>query len=124
MKNLTLQTGYKDPSSFTIAGKGVPVKDAREKVTGTLKFAVDVKVQGMVHGKILRSPHAHARITHINTSKAEALPGVLGVVTHNDAPNLNWENAWFNYRGKVLDGIVRFFGDDMAAVAATSEEIA
>ena len=124
MKNLTLQTGYKDPSSFTIAGKGVPVKDAREKVTGTLKFAVDVKVQGMVHGKILRSPHAHARITHINTSKAEALPGVLGVVTHNDAPNLNWENAWFNYRGKVLDGIVRFVGDDMAAVAATSEEIA
>ena len=124
MKNVTLQTDYKDPSSFTIAGKGVPVKDAREKVTGTLKFAVDMKIQGMVYGKILRSPHAHARITHINTSKAEALPGVLGVVTHNDAPDLNWENAWFNYRGKMLDGIVRFVGDDMAAVAATTEEIA
>jgi len=124
VKNSYLQTDSKDPSSFVIAGKGVPVKDAKEKVTGTLKFAVDMKVQGMVHGKILRSPHAHARITHIDTSKAEALTGVLGVVTHNDAPNLNWENAWFNYRGKVLDGIVRFVGDEMAAVAATSEEIA
>ena len=49
MKNVTLQTDYKDPSSFTIAGKGVPVKDAREKVTGTLKFAVDMKIQGMVY---------------------------------------------------------------------------
>ena len=66
MKNVTLQTDYKDPSSFTIAGKGVPVKDAREKVTGTLKFAVDMKIQGMVYGKILRSPHAHARITNNN----------------------------------------------------------
>ena len=48
---------------FKVVGKGVPVKDAKEKVTGTLKYAVDIEVQGMVYGKILRSPHPHARIT-------------------------------------------------------------
>ena len=111
-------------SAFRIAGKGVPVKDAKEKVTGSLKYAVDMEVQGMVYGKILRSPYASARITRIDTSKAEALPGVIGVVTHLEAPEHIWENAWFNYRGKVFDGIARFHGDDMAALAATREDIA
>ena len=111
-------------SAFRIAGKGVPVKDAKEKVTGSLKYAVDMEVQGMVHGKILRSPHPHARIVRIDTSRAEALPGVVGTVTHLDAPPHVWENAWFNYRGKVLDGIARFHGDDVAAVAAMREDIA
>ncbi len=111
-------------SAWRIAGKGIPVKDAREKVTGALKYAVDLEVQGMVHGKILRSPHAHARIVSIDTTRAEALPGVLGVVTHHDTPQNVWENAWFNYRGKILDGIARFHGDDMAAVAAVSEDVA
>jgi CO/xanthine dehydrogenase Mo-binding subunit len=105
-------------------GKGVPVKDAVEKVTGTLKYGVDFAVPGMAFGKILRSPYPHARVVRIDTSKAEALPGVLGVVTHLDAPSGIWENAWFNYRGRVLDGVARFVGDDVAAVAATSEEIA
>ncbi|MDP6138020.1 MAG: xanthine dehydrogenase family protein molybdopterin-binding subunit [Arenicellales bacterium] len=109
---------------FTIVGKSVPVKDGREKVTGTLKYAVDLTTQGMVHGKILRSPHSHARITRIDTARAEALPGVLGVVTHHDSPGLNWESGWFNYRGHILDGTVRFIGDEVAALAATSEEIA
>ena len=112
------------PEEFTIVGKGVPVKDAVEKVTGTLKYAVDFAVQDMVYGKILRSPHAHARVVRIDTSAAEALPGVLGVVTHEDSPPGTWENAWFNYRGKILDGVARFVGDDVAAVAARTEEIA
>ena len=109
---------------FKIVGKGVPVKDAKEKVTGSLKYAVDMEVQGMVYGKVLRSPHPHARITRIDTSKAQALPGVVGAVTHEDTPGLTWENAWFNYRGKILDDTVRFVGDEVAAVAAISEEIA
>lgn len=110
--------------SYSVVGKGVPVKDAREKVTGTIKYAVDLTVQNMAHGKILRSPHPHARIKRIDTSKAEALPGVYGVLTHDDTPGLDWEAAWFNYRGKVLDGIARFVGDDIAAVAAKTEAIA
>ncbi len=109
---------------FTIVGRGVPVKDAVEKVTGAIQYGVDFAVPHMLHGKILRSPHAHARVVSIDTSRAEALPGVLGVVTHHDAPNGTWENAWFNYRGKILDDTVRFVGDEVAAVAATSAEAA
>ena len=111
-------------TNFSVVGKGIHVKDAREKVTGSLKYAVDLKVQNMAYGKILRCPHPHAKIVRIDTSKAEALPGVLGVLTHEDVPQNDWEAAWFNYRGKVLDGIGRFVGDDMAAVAAQTEEIA
>jgi CO/xanthine dehydrogenase Mo-binding subunit len=110
--------------AFKIAGKSIPVIDAIEKVTGTMKFAVDFAVQDMVHGMILRSPHAHATITRIDVSKAEKLPGVLGVVTYEDAPDLVWENAWFNRRGRIFDRTVRFIGDEVAAVAAMTEEIA
>ena len=111
-------------NGMKVVGHGFPVKDAVEKVTGSLKYAVDMTVQNMVHGKILRCPHAHARITKIDTSKAEALAGVIGVLTHHDVPQNDWEAAWFNYRGKVLDGVGRFVGDDLAAVAAVSEEVA
>jgi xanthine dehydrogenase molybdenum-binding subunit len=111
-------------AEFVVVGKDLPVRDAVEKVTGTLKYAVDFGVPGMAYGKILRSPHPHARILRIDTTKAEALPGVLAVVTHHDSPGLVWENAWFNYRGQVLDGTARFVGDDIAAVAATNPYLA
>ncbi|RLA03634.1 MAG: hypothetical protein DRQ47_04815, partial [Gammaproteobacteria bacterium] len=109
---------------LSVVGKGVPVKDAVSKVTGSLRFAVDMGVHPMAHGKILRSPHAHARIKSIDTSKAEALAGVIAVLTHHDTPRNYWEAAWFNYRGMVLDGVARFVGDEVAAVAAQTEEIA
>ena len=110
--------------NLNVVGKGLHVKDAREKVTGALKYAVDITVQNMAHGKILRCPHPHARVTGIDTRAAEALPGVLGVLTHEDVPQNDWEAAWFNYRGKVLDGVGRFVGDDIAAVAAVSADVA
>ena len=110
--------------ALTIVGKGVPVKDAIEKVTGSIKYGVDFAVPHMAHGKILRSPHAHARIVSIDTTRAEAITGVYGVVTHEDAPRGTWENAWFNYRGRIMDGTARFVGDEIAAVAAVSAEIA
>ncbi len=105
-------------------GKSVPIKDAREKVTGSLKYAVDCQVPGMVYGKILRSPHAHARIRGIDYTRAAALPGVLGVVCFQDAPDRDWNSCWFNYRGRILDDRVRFVGDEVAAVAAINENIA
>lgn len=107
-----------------IVGHGVAVLDAVEKVSGTLQYAVDFGVHRMAHGKILRSPHPHAKVVSIDTSKAEALPGVIAVLTHNDAPQNHWEAAWFNYRGMVLDGVARFVGDEVAAVAADTADIA
>jgi len=109
---------------LSVVGKGVPVKDAASKVTGSLRYAVDMGIHRMVFGKILRSPHPHARVKAIDTSKAEALPGVIAVLTHHDTPRNNWEAAWFNYRGMVLDGVARFVGDEVAAVAAETEDIA
>ncbi len=114
----------RDKKDYTSVGKAFPVKDAIQKVTGALKYAVDKEVQGMAHAKILRSPYAHADIVSIDTSKAEALDGVYGVLTHKDVPQQYWNGCWFNYVGISLDDRVRFHGDDVAVVAAISEEIA
>jgi len=109
---------------LSIIGKSIPIKDAKEKVTGGLKYAVDFTLPDMVYGKILRSPHPHARIKNIDYSQAETMPGVLGVITYQDAPDLDWESCWFNYRGHILDDHVRFVGDEVAAVTAITENIA
>ena len=69
-------------------GKRVALEDAYEKVTGKLKFAVDISLPGMLHAKVLRSEYAHARIMTIDTSRAEELPGVEAVVTAKDAPDV------------------------------------
>jgi xanthine dehydrogenase molybdenum-binding subunit len=113
-----------EQQEYTIIGKAIPLKDATDKVTGRLKFSGDIRVPDMVHGKILHSPHPHARITSIDIRRAESLPGVLGIVTHQDAPAWEWENCWHNYGGRILDDKVRFVGDEVAAVAAESVEIA
>ena len=60
-----------------IVGKSVPRNDGIEKVTGRTKFTGDLKVPDILHGKILRSPYAHAKITKVDTSNAEESPGVL-----------------------------------------------
>jgi 4-hydroxybenzoyl-CoA reductase subunit alpha len=112
------------PRSLSIVGKNISVKDARAKVTGSIRYGIDHLVPGMIHGKILRSPNAHARIKKIDTARAEALAGVLGVVTHRDAPDRDWESCWFNYRGHILDDRVRFVGDEVAAVGAIDEDTA
>ena len=109
---------------LSVVGKRVPLKDAYEKVTGSLKFAVDISLPGMLHAKVLRSPYAHAKIVKIDTSKAESLPGVEAVIIHKDVPQEEWMDGGFNYRGRVLDERVRFVGDEVAAVAATDVDIA
>jgi len=109
---------------YTVVGKAIPVKDAKEKVCGTIKYPVDFELPGMLYGKIIRSTEAHARIKSIDTSKAEKVPGYVGVVTHEDAPDLDWHGVWFNYVGHIFDGIARFNGDEIGAVAATSKRAA
>ena len=65
-------------------GKRTPRPDGADKVTGRAAYAADTTMPGMIWGKILRSPHPHARIKSINTTKAQALPGVKAVVTARD----------------------------------------
>jgi len=109
---------------FTTIGQRVPMTDGPPKVTGTAVYADDLRLPNMLHGKILRSPYAHARIISIDTSKAEALPGVMGVVTGKDAPvrygilPIGHDEAAF-----CVDK-ARYIGDEIAAVCATSEQIA
>ena len=66
---------------FSIVGKRKPDIRGVEKATGAAKFISDIRLPGMLIGKVLHSPHAHARIVHIDTSKAESLPGVEAVLT-------------------------------------------
>ncbi len=72
--------------SYKVIGTRPIRPDGLEKVTGAAKYGADIQLPGLVFGKILRSPHAHARILSIDTSEAEKAPGVLAVATHNDFP--------------------------------------
>ena len=107
--------------------------DGVDKVTGRAVFAADTRASGMLWGKILRSPHAHARIVSIDTSKAEALAGVHAVVTAKDFPEIASEEAFvgegpMNFRdladNVMARGKVLYEGHALAAVAATTAEIA
>jgi len=97
--------------------------NAREKVTGKAKYLDDIKLPNMLHGKILRSPHPHARIVSIDTSKAEALPGVKAVITAKDCPNNKFGLSEPDVNILAVDK-VRYVGDEVAAVAAETVEIA
>jgi len=107
---------------FKVIGTRVAKLDALEKVTGAVRYLPDLEVPGMVWGKILRTPVPHARIRRIDTRKAEALPGVLGVITGG-----NVEQHPFGYAKDHLAlkrDVVRCIRDEVAAVAAETEEIA
>ncbi|MBL4721480.1 MAG: molybdopterin-dependent oxidoreductase, partial [Alphaproteobacteria bacterium] len=103
--------------------------DGVDKVTGHATFGADFTLPGMLTGKILRSPHAHARIVSIDTAKAEAVPGVKSVVTSADFPEITRENAIkgesppnFHDLSKnvMARGKVFYDGHPVAAIAATT----
>jgi len=77
-------------SDYAIIGKRVPPVDGKAKATGEAKFTVDLKLPGMLCGKILRSPHPHAKILHVDTGKAMRLPGVRAVITGRDLPGVKF----------------------------------
>lgn len=104
-------------------GVSVDRKDALEKVTGAAIYSADVHPKGMLYGKILSSPIAHGKIISIDTSKAEALPGVVAVVTGKDAPEIR-QGPYVYDRHILCKEHVRYVGDRVAAVAATTEQIA
>ena len=111
-------------------GARLPVRDATAKVTGRLQYLGDMHMPDMVYGKILFSPHAHARIRAIDTSEALALPGVLAVATCFNTPQVKYNSALRYERHNIpademiFSPVVRYAGDRVAAVAATSEKIA
>ncbi|HXT79615.1 MAG TPA: xanthine dehydrogenase family protein molybdopterin-binding subunit [Acetobacteraceae bacterium] len=120
-------------SGLKVVGTRPIRPDGVEKVTGRAVFAADTRSAGMVWGKVLRSPHAHARILSIDTSKAAALPGVRAIVTGADFPNIASEEAFvgegpMNFRDLSLNVIARdkvlYEGHALAAVAATTQAIA
>lgn len=109
--------------NYSVIGNSVPKIDARVKVTGQAIYAGDLKFPNMLFGKILTSPHAHARILKIDTSQAQRLPGVKAVITHKDVPVKKYGVSPARRDENIfcIDK-VRHVGDKVAAVAAIDEE--
>ncbi|MCL5957869.1 MAG: molybdopterin-dependent oxidoreductase, partial [Chloroflexi bacterium] len=106
-------------------GRSLPRLESVEKAVGAAKYTVDMALPGMLHGKIFRSPYAHARILKVDVSKAAGLPGVRAILTGQELAKISKP-----YGPVVRDEMglqsekVRYVGDEVAAVAAVSEEIA
>ena len=116
---------------YNVVGTRPIRHDGLDKVVGSAKFGADTQLSGMLHGKVLRSPYAHAKILGIDTSKAEALPGVTAVVTSKDFPIIGNVTIDLAEGGSRLlaehimaDNKARYKGHAVAAVAATSAHIA
>lgn len=106
---------------FRYIGKPTPRIDGKAIVTGAAEYANDIHVHGMLYGRIMMSPHPHAMITKIDTSKALALPGVRSVLTYENCPD--WITG-MPAQKRILDKHLRFVGDPVALIAATSSRIA
>lgn len=120
-------------NKMNVIGHSVARPDAYDKVTGGRGYPVNVKLPGMLHAKMLRSPYAHARIIRIDASRAEKLPGVKAVLLPQDVPQVKFCPVYFvpvEAPSMVLDfdvmngEIVRYVGQPVAAVAATTADIA
>src|SRR6266567_5160742 len=111
-------------TDFSIIGKRIALVDSAGKTTGQGKYADDFTLPGMLIGKILHSPYPHARIKKIDTSAAEALEGVVAVVTGVDAPNKYGILPVGHDETALAVDKVRYVGDNVACVVATSESIA
>jgi carbon-monoxide dehydrogenase large subunit len=109
-------------SELTVIGKPVTRVDANEKVTGQIVYGYDLVLPNMLYGKALFSTKAHAQIKRIDTSKAKAVPGVVAVVTGEDAPWTHGEAV--KDKPFLAQGKVRYIGEPVAAVAAEDEDTA
>lgn len=116
-----------DKRSFSIVGQSVPRVDGAAKVTGSARYVADLQIPGMIEGKFLRSPYAHARIRSIDTAEAEAMPGVIAVLTSKDLDDL----GHYMGRGKnnkdqpiIATNRVIFAGQPVVAVAAADRATA
>jgi len=121
-------------SAHQVVGKRLPRVDAKERVTGQAIYPADLSLPGMVHAKLLRSPHAHARIRSIDVAQAQALKGVLAVVTAADFPELpigatipmgeTGYDMWMVAGVNLARGKVHWVGQPVAGVAAVDGHVA
>jgi xanthine dehydrogenase molybdenum-binding subunit len=117
---------------MSVIGKSVTRPDALDKVTGGKAYPVNFQLPGMLHAKFLRSPYPHARILSIDATAAEQLPGVKAVLTHHEVPQRKFTSVYFvptdtkslPHDLLIMSDHVRFAGQPVAAVAATTAEIA
>jgi len=113
---------------YSVIGKRLPRLDSNLKVTGEANFTGDIRLPGMLYGKILRSPYPHAKILNIDISKALKLPGVKAVVTGKDTPGIKYGcidiPQYPADKNPLAVDKVRYIGDDVAAVAAIDEDTA
>ncbi len=110
--------------AFQVVGTRVAKVDGIDLATGRGQFTDDIALPGMLHAKFLRSPHPHARITKIDTTAAEALPGVHAVLIGTDLPERYGVIPWTPDETALAVDKVRFVGDGVACVAAVDEDTA
>ncbi|MBM4366315.1 MAG: molybdopterin-dependent oxidoreductase [Deltaproteobacteria bacterium] len=116
---------YGQPAQgFNVIGARGRKADAIKKATGEAIYADDIALPRMLHGKILRSPHAHARILRVDTAAALAMPGVHAVITGVDLPTPYCIIPWTPDETALAVGKVRYVGEGVAAVAAVDEDTA
>ena len=117
-------------AQLEVVGKSIPALNASKMATGRASFAADMQRSGMLYGRILTSPHAHAVIRDINVTKAKALPGVHAVLTYRDVPRVPFARVERAQHGVdvqdqyCLDYMMRYVGDRVAAVVAETAEVA
>jgi putative selenate reductase molybdopterin-binding subunit len=124
------KTNVEDAAAGTAFGRSLPAPAGPQVVRGTARYTFDTSVEGLLHIKMLRSPHPHARIIAIDKTAALAVPGVHAVLTFQDAPErlfstARHERAWMDPDDtRILDDVVRFIGQKVAAVVAETEAAA
>lgn len=119
---MTTLDAVPDVASAGLVGRPVARPDVPPKLRGSFEFSNDVVVTGMVFGATVRSPHASARITGIDTAPAPALPNVVAAYTVDDVPGARWVGHIVDDQPVLADGVVRYQGEPVAFVVATSQQ--
>ena len=110
---------------MTVVGQRVRAIGWEKRTAGTDAYTADLPIEGVIAGRIVRSPHPYAQIVSIDTSRAEKMPGVRAVITAKDFPpgaRYIHSGGETSDRGPLADGVVRYVGEEVAAVAADTEE--